>query len=303
MWWEVPAKMNNFSYLLKQGLSSVWKNRLMSFASLCILTVSLLLVGLSAFIMLDCGIILDNVSDKNEISVYMEDDADINHIKDVLDSNSLVTAIRYISPEEGLETMKEQYKEQTELFDSLPYNPVPPTYMVTINDLDKIDMAVSQFQAIQGVYKVNAPMDFAGFIEDIRNTFTIIGIALMVSLGAVSIIIIANTTRLSVFARRKEIAIMRIVGATNIFIRTPFFIEGMSIGLVSGLVSWILTKFIYEGVFTLFSENLGMWSALGMDNVINFSDVAVLTLLIYCGAGALLGAIGTVFSMGKHLKI
>jgi cell division transport system permease protein len=275
----------------------------MSFASFCILTVSLLLVGLSAFIMLDCGIILDNVSDKNEISVYLEDDADINHIKDVLKSNSLVTGVRYISPEEGLASMKEQYKEQTELFDSLPYNPVPPTYMVTINDLDKIDMAVSQFQVIQGVYKVNAPMDFASFIEDIRNTFTIVGIALMVSLGAVSIIIIANTTRLSVFARRKEIAIMRIVGATNSFIRTPFFIEGMSIGLVSGFMSWILTKVIYEGVFTLFSENLGMWSALGMDNIIKFSDVSIITLLIYCGAGALLGAIGTVFSMGKHLKI
>ncbi|MBQ8790443.1 MAG: ABC transporter permease [Ruminiclostridium sp.] len=295
--------MNNFSYLLKQGLSSVWKNRFMSFASFCILTVSLLLVGLSAFIMLDCGIILDNVSDKNEISVYMEDEADINHIRDVLKSNSLVINVRYISPEEGLQSMKEQYKDQTELFDSLPYNPVPPTYMVTINDLDKIDMAVSQFQAIQGVYKVNAPMDFASFIEDIRNTFTIIGIALMISLGAVSIIIIANTTRLSVFARRKEIAIMRIVGATNSFIRTPFFIEGMSIGLVSGLMSWILTKLIYEGVFTLFSENLGMWSALGMDNIIKFSDVSIVTLLVYCGAGALLGAIGTVFSMGKHLKI
>lgn len=295
--------MNNFSYLLKQGLSSVWKNRFMSFASFCILTVSLLLVGLSAFIMLDCGIILDNVSDKNEISVYMEDEADINHIRDVLKSNSLVINVRYISPEEGLQSMKEQYKDQTELFDSLPYNPVPPTYMVTINDLDKIDMAVSQFQAIQGVYKVNAPMDFASFIEDIRNTFTIVGIALMISLGAVSIIIIANTTRLSVFARRKEIAIMRIVGATNSFIRTPFFIEGMSIGLVSGLMSWILTKLIYEGVFTLFSENLGMWSALGMDNIIKFSDVSIVTLLVYCGAGALLGAIGTVFSMGKHLKI
>lgn len=295
--------MNNFSYLLKQGLTSVWKNRFMSFASFCILTVSLLLVGLSAFIMLDCGIILDNVSDKNEISVYMEDEADINHIKDVLKSNSLVINVRYISPEEGLQSMKEQYKDQTELFDSLPYNPVPPTYMVTINDLDKIDMAVSQFQAIQGVYKVNAPMDFASFIEDIRNTFTIVGIALMISLGAVSIIIIANTTRLSVFARRKEIAIMRIVGATNSFIRTPFFIEGMSIGLVSGLMSWILTKLIYEGVFTLFSENLGMWSALGMDNIIKFSDVSIVTLLVYCGAGALLGAIGTVFSMGKHLKI
>ncbi len=275
----------------------------MSFASLCILTVCLLLVGLSGFVMLDCGIILDNVSDKNEISVYMEDDADINHIKDVLNSNTLVTKVRYISPEEGLESMKNQYKDQTELFESLPYNPVPPTYMVTINDLDKIDMAVGQFQVIQGVYKVNAPMDFAGFIEDIRNTFTIVGIALMLSLGAVSIIIIANTTRISVFARRKEIAIMRIVGATNSFIRTPFFIEGMSVGLLSGFTSWILTKVIYEGVFGLFSESLGMWGALGMDNIIKFSDVALQTLLVYCAAGALLGAIGTVLSMSKHLKI
>lgn len=275
----------------------------MSFASLCILTVCLLLVGLSGFVMLDCGIILDNVSDKNEISVYMEDDADINHIKDVLNSNTLVTKVRYISPEEGLESMKNQYKDQTELFESLPYNPVPPTYMVTINDLDKIDMAVGQFQVIQGVYKVNAPMDFAGFIEDIRNTFTIVGIALMLSLGAVSIIIIANTTRISVFARRKEIAIMRIVGATNSFIRTPFFVEGMTVGLLSGFTSWILTKVIYEGVFGLFSENLGMWGALGMDNIIKFSDVAVQTLLVYCAAGALLGAIGTVLSMSKHLKI
>ncbi len=275
----------------------------MSFASLCILTVCLLLVGLSGFVMLDCGIILDNVSDKNEISVYMEDDADINHIKDVLNSNTLVTKVRYISPEEGLESMKNQYKDQTELFESLPYNPVPPTYMVTINDLDKIDMAVGQFQVIQGVYKVNAPMDFAGFIEDIRNTFTIVGIALMLSLGAVSIIIIANTTRISVFARRKEIAIMRIVGATNSFIRTPFFVEGMTVGLLSGFTSWILTKVIYEGVFGLFSESLGMWGALGMDNIIKFSDVAVQTLLVYCAAGALLGAIGTVLSMSKHLKI
>ncbi len=295
--------MNNFSYLLKQGLSSVWKNRFMSFASFCILTVSLLLVGLSAFVMLDCGIILDSVSDKNEISVYMEDDADLEHIKDVLKSNTLVTNVRYISPEEGLQSMKEQYKDQTELFESLPYNPVPPTYMVTINDLDKIDMAVKQFEVIGGVYKVNAPLDFAGFIEDIRNTFTIIGIALIISLGTVCIIIIANTTRLSVFARRKEIAIMRIVGATNSFIRTPFFIEGMFIGLVSGLMSFILTKFIYEGVYTLFSEKLGMWSALGMDNILKFSDVAIITVLVYCLAGAMLGAIGTVFSTGKHLKI
>ena len=233
--------MNNLSYLIKQGIRSVWKNRFMSFASLCIMTVSLILVGMSAIVMLDCGIILDNVSDKNEISVYLNDDADIKHIGEVLKSNTLTEKVDFVSAEEGLKKMIEQYSEQKELFENLPYNPVPATYMVTINDLDKISTAVQQFKAIDGVYKVNAPMDFAGFIKDLRTTFTIIGIVLIVALGTVSVIIISNTTRLSVFSRRKEIAIMRIVGATNSFIKTPFFVEGLFIGLLSGLLSWFVT--------------------------------------------------------------
>ena len=109
--------MNNISYLIKQGIKSVWKNRFMSFASLCILTVSLILVGMAAIVMLDCGIILDNVSDKNEISVYLEDDADIAHIGEVLKSNTLTASTQYISPEEGLKKMIEQYSEQKELFE------------------------------------------------------------------------------------------------------------------------------------------------------------------------------------------
>lgn len=151
--------MNNFTYLIKQGIRSVWKNRFMSFASLCIMTVSLILVGMSAIVMLDCGIILDNVSDKNEISVYLDDDADIKHIGEVLKSNTLTEKVDFISSEEGLQKMIEQYSEQKELFENLPYNPVPATYMVTINDIDKMSTAVQQFKAIDGVYKVNAPMD------------------------------------------------------------------------------------------------------------------------------------------------
>lgn len=295
--------MNNFSYLIKQGISSVWKNRYMSFACLCILTVSLLLVGMSGLVMVDCGIILDNVSDKNEISVYMEDNADVNHIKDVLKSISLVEKVEYISPEQGLKQMMEQYSEQKELFESLPYNPVPPTYMVTINDLDKIDTAVKQFNAIEGVYKVNAPMDFAGFIKDIRTTFTIIGLVLIAALGTVSVIIIANTTRLSVFARRKEINIMRIVGATNSFIKMPFFVEGMFIGLMSGVLSWFITKLVYEAMYNLMTTEMGMWTALGIKNILTFSDISIIVLAVYCVAGAFLGALGTVFSTRKYLKV
>lgn len=104
--------MNNLSYLIKQGIRSVWKNRFMSFASLCIMTVSLILVGMSAIVMLDCGIILDNVSDKNEISVYLNDDADIKHIGEVLKSNTLTEKVDFVSAEEGLKKMVEQYSDR-----------------------------------------------------------------------------------------------------------------------------------------------------------------------------------------------
>ncbi len=294
--------MNNFSYLIKQGIKSVWRNRFMSFAGLCVLTVSMLLFGLSALVMIDCEIILSNVSDQNEISVYLDDDADIEKVGEEIKSSPLTAAVRYISPEEGLEQMMENYEEQRTLFENLPYNPVPPTYMVTVNDIDRISEMTATLTSIDGVYRVNAPMDFAKFIRDIRTAFTVIGLVLIAALGTVSVIIIANTTRLSVFARRKEIAIMRAVGATNGFIKTPFFVEGMFIGLLSGVLSWFVTKLIYERIYDMLYSGFQMWSALGINKIVAFDVISWYVLAAYCLLGALLGALGTVISTGKYLK-
>ncbi|MCH5325121.1 MAG: ABC transporter permease [Eubacterium sp.] len=294
--------MNNFSYLIKQGIKSVWRNRFMSFAGFCVLTVSMLLVGLSALVMLDCEIILGNVSEQNEISVYLNDDADIEGIGKKIENDPLTASVRYISPEEGLQQMIENYEDQRTLFENLPYNPVPPTYMVTVKDIDRIREATAMLTTLDGVYRVNAPMDFAKFIRDLRTAFTIVGLVLIAALGTVSVIIIANTTRLSVFARRKEIAIMRAVGATNGFIKTPFFVEGMFIGLLSGVASWLVTRVIYERLYEMIYENFQMWNALGINRILTFDTVNWYLLAAYCAAGALLGAIGTVVSTGKYLK-
>ena len=275
----------------------------MSFAGFCVLTVSMLLVGLSGLIMIDCEIILQNVSEQNEISVYLNDDADIDAVGEEIKASSLTASVRYISPEDGLKQMVENYEEQKVLFDNLPYNPVPPTYMVTIKDLDRLKDASASFAQIDGVYKVNAPMDFAGFIRDLRTAFTIVGLVLIIALGTVSVIVIANTTRLSVFARRKEIAIMRVVGATNLFVKTPFFVEGMFIGLISGVASWGITKLIYERLYEMIYTNFREWTALGITNILPFSTVNWYLLGAYCVLGALLGAIGTVVSTGKYLKV
>ncbi len=294
--------MSNFSYLIKQGIKSVWRNRFMSFAGFCVLTVSMLLVGLSGLVMLDCEIILANVSDQNEISVYLKDDADIEKVGEQIKASSLAGSVRYISPEDGLQQMIESYEEQRTLFENLPYNPVPPTYMVAANDIDRISELTATLTSIDGVYKVNAPMDFAKFIRDIRTAFTVVGLVLIAALGTVSVIIIANTTRLSVFARRKEISIMRAVGATNGFIKTPFFVEGMFIGLISGVASWLLTKLIYERIYDMLYSGFQMWEALGISRIISFDQLTWYVLLGYCVLGAILGAIGTVVSTGKYLR-
>lgn len=294
--------MNNFGYLIRQGFKSIWHNKLMSFACFCALVVGLLLVGLTTLTMADCRIILDTVSDQNEISVYLENEDSVDSVKKALEENSLVQNISYISPEEGLKKMVEQYEDQKELFESLPYNPVPPTFMVTINDLEKINEAVGQFEQLAGVYKVNAPMDFASFIRELRNTFAIVAIVLIIALGAVNLIIISNMTRVSAYSRRTELSIMHIVGATNTFIKIPFFVEGMTIGVISGGVAWLICKVVYENLYDLILANAGIWISLGINNILNFADIQWFMLAVFCIVGALLSALGTVISVGKYIK-
>lgn len=298
---------SNFSYLIKQGVASVWHNRMMSFASFCILMVSLLLIGLAALFALDIGIIIGNIENRNEINVYINGDLpqdDISHIADILNNNEYTERVVYRSKEEAWEMEREKLGEEFYvLFDYLGENPMPCTFIVSLNDLSKIDAAVNEFKKIEGVEKINAPNDFADFLVSIRTTFTIIGGAVVVALITVCLVIIYNTARSSVFARRMEISIMKHVGATNAFIKFPFFIEGMFIGILAGAMSWFLTKMAYESVISLFMGNVDIWQVLGLINIIPFGDVSWYVLAINCVCGAFLSSIGTVMSMGKHLRV
>ena len=119
----------------------------------------------------------------------------------------------------------------------------------------------------------------------------------------VSVIVVSNTIRTSVFSRRNEISIMKYVGATDSFIKLPFFVEGTFIGILSGAAAWGLTWFIYDSIFSLFTDSLSLWEMFGFFNLIPFSSISPFVLLINCAAGALLGAVGTVISTGKYLKV
>lgn len=299
-------RTSNVSYLIKKGVSSVWKNFIMSFASFCILLVSLFQVSLTVLVMMNINIIMKNIEDTNEIAIYLKEDiseAQVKKIQNILEENDNLTDVRYISKEQGLEDFKENMGEYSDLLSYLDENPIPETFLVRVKDLSKMKLSITAISSIDGIEKLKVPSDFTDALINIRNTFTVIVIAIMATLVVVSIVIVSNTIRTSVFSRRNEISIMKYVGATDSFIKLPFFVEGTFIGILSGVAAWGLTWFVYDSVFSLFTDNPSLWEMFGFFNIIPFDGISVFVLLINCAAGALLGAIGTVISMGKYLKV
>ncbi len=299
-------RTSNVTYLVKKGISSIWKNFLMSFASFCILMVSLLLVSCAVLLMMNVNKIMSNIEDTNEITIYLKEDISdkqVEHIKSVLEKNQDITDVKYYSKEQALDDFRDNMAEYSELLDYLDKNPMPETFLVRVKDLSKIRHVVNTVNDIEGVEQTKAPYDFASVLVQIRNTFTLIGGAVLVALVIVSIVIVSNSIRTSVFARRNEISIMRYVGATSGFIKAPFFVEGMFIGILAGAAAWGLTWLIYDSVFALFSADLTVWQMFGFYGLTPFGDIMWYVLAVNCAAGALLGAVGTVFSTGKYLKV
>lgn len=299
-------RMSNFNFLVKKGVSSVFRNTMMSFASFCVLLVSLFLVSLSSLVALDIGVILSNIEEKNEIEVFVYGDVEesvLTHITDAININANTDDVFFYSKEEAWADQQASMPDVAELFDYLEENPMPHTFRVTVKDISLISQTADEFATIEGVEKVVAPYDFASALVDIRSTLTFIGVALLAVMILTSIIIIYNSIRSSVFARQKELNIMKVVGATNAFIKIPFFIEGMFIGIVAGAASWFITKITYEAVVGLFKENLEIWQIFGLVDVISFDSVTWIVLAANCVLGALLGAIGTVISTAKYLKV
>ena len=299
-------RTSNVTYLVKKGISSIWKNFLMSFASFCILMVSLLLVSCAVLLMMNVNKIMSNIEDTNEITIYLKEDISdkqVEHIKSVLEKNQDITDVKYYSKEQALDDFRDNMAEYSELLDYLDKNPMPETFLVRVKDLSKIRHVVNTVNDIEGVEQTKAPYDFASVLVQIRNTFTLIGGAVLIALVVVSIVIVSNSIRTSVFARRNEISIMRYVGATSGFIKAPFFVEGMFIGILAGAAAWGLTWLIYDSVFALFSADLTVWQMFGFYGLTPFGDSMWYVLAVNCAAGALLGAVGTVFSTGKYLKV
>lgn len=300
-------KISSMKYLFGQGVKNVWTNRIMTFASFCVILVSLLLVGSMMLFTANVNRFISGIESKNEVVVYLNDgvtDETVSQMENDIKKLDNVAEVVFYSKEQAFEDYKKSMENAEEIFESIgDESPLPDAFKIRVKDISKMTSTIAQINKMQNIYKVSAPNDFADLLIGIKSTVGMISTAVIAALGIVCLVIISNATRASVFARRKEINIMKYVGATNMFIRIPFFVEGMVTGMLAGVAAAGLTWFGYEKFIEALSKQMTLWKAFGIDEFIPFDSVAVKVVLGYVGAGALLGAIGTVISTRKHLKV
>lgn len=300
-------RLNSFKYLVKQGFTGLWFNRINSFASLCVVTISLLMVGVSLLVSFNINRMIGSIESRNELIVMLEDDVPENNIialGEQLEKNPNIFEVTFYTRDQAWEDMQEGMGEDEKaLFQYMSRNPLPDSYKVRVNDLSELSKTAAQIEQFDSVELVKSPDDFAKILTSVRNVSAILFTAVTVSLLVVCFVIISNSTRASVYARRREISIMRYVGASKSFVEIPFFVEGMIIGILSAGIAFGLTWLAYAEIFGMISSDVSMLSIFGLSSIIPFEQIALPTGLAYLAFGIVLSAIGTVISTRKHLNV
>lgn len=300
-------KWSSFRYLTKQGLHNLRANRLMSLASIGVLTACLLLTGIAGLFSANVNSLVEYLGDQNETVVYLDQGLSGEQLASVdqtLRSMPGLAAVTYVSQEEVLETYKGYMSEYADLFNDFEEdNPFHANYRVVLEDLNRMDEMIAQLEQIDGVYSVSAPTQLSSVFLTIQRAVTYAGWALVAVLALVSVVVISNTIRLTVFARRKEINIMKYVGATNGFIRWPFFVEGTSVGLISGLLAAGLVIGAYALVVNKVGAMSGFWGPILGSCLLSVGQVWPIVLGAFLIFGVIIGSIGTATSIRKYLEV
>lgn len=285
-------------YLTREGLRNVWQNRFMSVASVAVLAACLLLTGLSYLALANVERAFKWVYGQNMVVVFAKTDCTDEQIAamgDALKAIDNVEKTEFLSKEETLEKYKDSLPQET--YEGLQGddNPMPDAYIVTFRDLENFDETVAQIKAIDGVDDASYDGNIAATLRTVRRIALEVGLGVVALLLIVSLFIIANTIKLTVYNRRLEIYIMRSVGATGAFIRIPFMVEGMTLGILSGGVAFFFVWLLYVKLLGLLPQTTAMFS------LVPFKEVWGILLLGFVVIGMLTGMLGSAIATGKYL--
>ena len=263
-------RFSSFTYLVRQGLHSMRANRLMTFASMGVLTVCMVLIGLAYLLGVNVDAIVEYIGEQNESIVYLEDGLSEEQIADIdsqIRATPGVVSVTYVSPEDVLATYSSMLDEYANMYEAFENdNPFSANYRVVIEDISQLEQISAQLGQIEGVATVSAPLELSQAFTSIQKVVSYASYGLVAVLAIVSIVVINNTIRITVFARRKEIGIMKLVGATNGFIRFPFFVEGTTSGLISAALASGIVCGAYYALCQWYVENPSNFSQMSADS-------------------------------------
>ena len=298
-------KYNVLSYLIGEGFRNVLKNKKSTGASLMIMCATMIIFGLFFIIGENINHIMNELEMQQGMQVFIKEEAtekEISELGDKIKALSGVNQVEFVSKEDALKQMKEKVGDKQFLLSGYDENnPFPASYVVTLTDLKESDNVQKEIETFDNIKSIQKRGDTVNALLRVANFVRILSGAILILLVVISIFIIANTIKLTVHARRREISIMKYVGATNNFIRWPFIVEGIIIGVVAALISIMLLGVLYNVVSNKILSIAG-------SNIINislltFSDMFTLIIVVYLALGIGIGTQGSMISMRKYLKV
>lgn len=293
-------KSNRLGYLIASGFKGIFSHGLMSFASVTITMACLIIMGSFSLVVVNIDSLIDELEGQNEVVAYVDDslpDEAVAAVGAKIEALDNVQDAAYVTREEAMENFEADYEQG--LFEDLDASVFRSRYVIHLTDISRMEETKLALENVDGVAKVKAHLEYARGFMTVRNVVTIVSLVLIVILIVVCMFIMTNTIKLATFTRREEISIMKMVGASNPFIRGPFIIEGLLLGITGGALAFLLQWAIYAPLYTKVMSSVSTM----LISLVPFSAIAVPLLLVYLGVGILVGSFGGLIAINNYLKV
>ncbi|MCR5576999.1 MAG: permease-like cell division protein FtsX [Oscillospiraceae bacterium] len=294
-------RLSRGGYLIREGFRSITTHGFMSFASVTIIMACLIIMGSVSLLSLNIDALIKDLESQNEIVVFVDeaitDEDAARTIGKNIEALENISSVEFVSREEAMDNFMSRYDES--LMEGIDSSVFRHRFVVKLVDIAEMSETKMDLESLKGVAKVNAHLDYAQSFVTIRNVVTAVSLVLIVILVFVSFFIMSNTIKLATFGRREEIAIMKMVGATNGFIRLPFVIEGLVLGILGGGLAFLAEW----GLYNVVTEKLVSSITGSLIDVVPFRSVAPQVFIIFMAVGILVGAFGGVNAIRNYLKV
>ena len=293
-------KMNKCGYLIREGFRSIKTHRFMSFASVTIILACLLIMGSFSLVAVNINSFIKDLEKENEIIAFVDEDyseSEARALQSSIDSVDNVAAATFVTRQQAMSNFMSGY--DNDLMEGIDKTAFRDRFVVQLKDISLMAQTKADLEKVDGVARVNAHVDYANSFITIRNVVSIVSLVLIVILVIVSFFIMSNTIKLATFSRREEIGIMKMVGATNGFIRLPFVVEGLTLGLLGGALAFLAEWGLYALITgKVMSDIVGNYV-----DVVPFSAVAGPVGLVFLAVSVLVGAFGGINAIRNYLKV